>query len=485
MWASFSPKQATDTKPSQVQTSTYSINIKRDAYQPRYVIGTYQKKLILVSIRRTRGKIMELDVARNGIHSLAEALRAFKKFHDDPQEIFALKDAIIRSHHAFETLYKHVLYTENPALLLENEVKIKDFVTEYQKWANGETATVVDELRTISLEETIKRLENLKIIHDVDPKDYALLLESTRKLTFYRNKLQHFSFSAEPDVIGRILGNILPRGIDILSKITVKSSLFTEHPFFGSSLMTELKTMYNEAPEVIELLRHDYDRLVQEAIKFFEKRKFDNQVLNLRIQDHGRVGCPPYIPELFTEGFIKCICDHRLIHGLSRPSFFGENESRITYDAQLTISEPIFKARDGDYATVEGRLEFSSNISTVEPETLLVLPEGSEKLAILKKLTASVNILLDFQAEAFSTSAHFGIKKIVTAKGNLIVNLKAIPKGYKSQEAEIVGKYQIPLDEKSAPFRFDSFVAPDGKLNRNAPSSIDWVINALGSLEFR
>lgn len=427
---------------------------------------------------------MELDVASNGIHSLAEALRAFKKFHDDPKEIFALKDAIIRSHHAFETLFKHVLYSENPALLLENEVKIKDFVTEYQKWANGETATVVDELRTISLEETIKRLGNLRIIQDVDSKDHALLLESTRKLTFYRNKLQHFSFSAEPDVIGRILGNILPRGIDILSKITVKSTPFAKYPFFGSSLMTELITLYNEAPEVIELLRHDYDRLVQEAIRFFEKRTFGNQILNLRIQDHGRVGCPPYMPEFFSEGFIKCICDIRLIHGLNRPSLFNENENRIIYNSQITISEPVFKVRNGDDATVEGRLEFSSNITTVEPETLLVLPEGSEKSAILKKLTASINILLDFQAQAFSTNAHFIIKKILTAKGNLIVNLKAIPKGYGSQETEIVGKYQMLLDEKSAPFRFDSFVAPDGKLNRNAPNSVDWVINTTGNLVF-
>lgn len=52
---------------------------------------------------------MEIDPRKNGIHSLAEALRAFKTFHENPDDVFALKDLILRTHHALETLFKHMV----------------------------------------------------------------------------------------------------------------------------------------------------------------------------------------------------------------------------------------------------------------------------------------------------------------------------------------------------------------------------------------
>lgn len=45
----------------------------------------------------------------NGVHSLAEAVRAFETFHGDSTNAFTLEDAILRSHHALETLFKLLL----------------------------------------------------------------------------------------------------------------------------------------------------------------------------------------------------------------------------------------------------------------------------------------------------------------------------------------------------------------------------------------
>ena len=70
---------------------------------------------------------MSLGVRENGIHSLVEALKAFKIFHekpDDPNRIFALKDSILRAQHALETLFKDVLFNYNPVLLLEENKKV-------------------------------------------------------------------------------------------------------------------------------------------------------------------------------------------------------------------------------------------------------------------------------------------------------------------------------------------------------------------------
>lgn len=52
---------------------------------------------------------MDINPRMNGIHSLAEGLRAFKNFHTDNKDIFALKDSILRSHHTLETLLKEIV----------------------------------------------------------------------------------------------------------------------------------------------------------------------------------------------------------------------------------------------------------------------------------------------------------------------------------------------------------------------------------------
>ena len=43
---------------------------------------------------------MEITPLMNGIHSLSEALKAFKKLYKNPDDIYMLKDVVIRSHHA-------------------------------------------------------------------------------------------------------------------------------------------------------------------------------------------------------------------------------------------------------------------------------------------------------------------------------------------------------------------------------------------------
>jgi len=142
--------------------------------------------------------IMEIDPRKNGIHSLAEALQElaealqdFKKFHENPDDVFALKDSILRSHHALDTLFKHILYQINPVLLIKDETNVKKVIEGYNKFFRGETTTPLYELWTVTLEGTIKRLQDLGLLRGLEEREREYFLGSVKELTQYRNKLQH------------------------------------------------------------------------------------------------------------------------------------------------------------------------------------------------------------------------------------------------------------------------------------------------------
>jgi hypothetical protein len=427
---------------------------------------------------------MEIDARTNGIHSLAESLRAFKKFHENPKDIFSLKDSIMRSHHALETLFKDILYIQDPILLIDEEVRVKKVLDGYDKWMKGEIATVVDELKTISLEETIERLRKFGFLESLTQKEYALFLDSVRKLSFFRNKLQHFSISADPDMIGRILGNVLPRSVDVLETIPYHR-MISGIRGIPSSINDDLKKIYEEAPIIIELLRNNYDRLIKEAIEFFKGNTFNDLTLKLNIVYHGRVGTPPYFPELLSTGFINFEYDHSFLARIAVASDIWAIGEEMPYKSEIRMGQPRFqKGSFPDQGIAEGTLEFYAQILLERPDGFLILPDAKEKIAMLRGLTISIKAVLDYKAEALMTTAHYDVRKLLSANGQLNVDLTAFPKGYESEEVELIGKYQEKLDEKNAPFRFDSFLEPDGSLKERSPCILEWNINTKGNIKF-
>mgnify|MGYP005666240695 FL=1 len=277
---------------------------------------------------------MEIDPRKNGIHSLAEALRAFKKFHENSNDIFALKDAILRTHHALETLFKHILYQINPVLLVGEKIKVKEVIEGYNKWFRGEVATPLDVLWTITLEDAIKRLQELKLLKGLDESEREVFLKAIGELTQYRNSLQHLGLKTDPDRIGRILGVIIPRAIEVLGATDSHIGLPSKFAFQSIGIMDDLCKILPEAPNIIDLLRYNYDNLIREAIQFFKGHTFNNQTLKLKIIDYGKVGAPPYMPNLIAEGFINLD-----IHDLIGFVLGGE----VPYKAEVRISQPSFK----------------------------------------------------------------------------------------------------------------------------------------------
>jgi hypothetical protein len=422
---------------------------------------------------------MKIDLRENGIHSLVEALKAFRKFHekpDDPNVVFVLKDAILRAHHALETLFKKALSQYNSVLLLEKDHKIGDFVESYQKFLRGDLDTELDESRTINLKETIERLKKLGFLK-IDEKGYALFFEAVEKLDRYRNRLQHFSLSADPDVIARILGIALPRAIDLLDSIP------SHHPIFGDISVDEpilriLERDFPDAISTIKLLRSNYDYLIDQAVAFFKGKAFRDQKLELLIEDHGTGFWGP--PELKAEGFLN--------FQIGRfPPEFGETPVLgIThYVANTLISEPEYSGMNNFpfEGALRGNIDFHAEIEFRKAENFLILPESEEQVSFLRDLTLTIDANLQYEAKGYKGGGHFLIREIQTSNGKLTILLTALPRGYEGEKPKIVGKFETVLNKENAPFNVSCFLEPDGSL-RDQNRHLEWKINTSGNIVF-
>lgn len=433
---------------------------------------------------------MDIDPRLNGIHSLAEALKAFMRFHENHTDIFALKDSILRSHHALETLFKHVLYRENPVFLVPEDIKVKRIMDGFERIAKGDSLTLFDELQTTTLKDTIERLRMLKMINGLNKQEYFVLLDSINKLTNYRNTLQHFGISANHEVVARILGNVIPRSIDIIESILP----LDEHarmipPLFSpprENLKQELEKIYPESQRVIDLLRYNYDQLIREAIEYFKGKSFENQILNLKITDHGKVGAGPYMPEIKAEGFLEIEADRSKMSLARRifpppPNFSG---IPYVYEITLDINEPYYVENPDtpNYGIANGSFTIEGQIMFDKAEETLTLNDAEEKIAVLRSLLIMINIKLNYKSEVLMTPAHYNCMKILEAGGNISIILATTPRGYERKEVELIGRYNVELNETNAPFRFHAFRNPDGSLRDHY--SFEWNINTRGTLIF-
>ena len=400
---------------------------------------------------------------------MAKGLEAFKVYHENQNDIFALKDSILRSHHGLETLFKNVLYGINPVLLVRDDRKVKEIIDGYEKFAKGETSTVLDETKTTTLEVTIERLRRLGFIK-IDNREYSAFQHAISELCSFRNQLQHLGISANADVVGRILGTVLPRGIDILENIP------SREPFTSASL----ESFYPQSKAVIELLRNTYDTLVKDAIAFFAKREFVDQELIIKVNDHGHVGAPPYFAELNISGFLKYNYE-RMVGFL----YWKNLEKELPYQASVNIGQPTFtKGAFPDMGLAKGNITLNAQMLLDLPNGSILLPDAEEKLRVLRGVSVVIKGNLDYEAEAMMNDWHYDVQKLKTAEGKLSVKIAALPRGYTNHENEIIGEYEAQLDESNAPFRLHSFVEPSG-LIATKNYVLDWDIISKNTLKFQ
>jgi hypothetical protein len=341
---------------------------------------------------------MEITPYQNGIHSLAEGLRYLNSFLNEGTDPFKMKEVVIKIHHGLETLFKDILFQKNPIFLLDEKTTIKQVLECYQGFFEGKNSYLFDEAKTITPSDAIKRIKALRISSGMASKDFTHLTESFDTLNSLRNQLQHFALKANPDVIVRVLGNLVPRAITLLKQCYAEDSsnpylsrtqivphqalpgmaqLFTK----SGTIEQDLNVLYSDASNVIATLEARYDVLLHEAIKKFEKAIFQAVKQTIKISDHGHVGAPPYMPSINLSGWLNEMLEPHRNASEERHWGFREQIS-ASYMATLKIEQPVVKniLTQGWSSEAISELSISceSTISVLNPEGFFNIPGAEE-----------------------------------------------------------------------------------------------------------
>lgn len=409
----------------------------------------------------------------NGIHSIAKALEAFAQFHSKPDDPYALKDALLRSHHGLETLLKAYLQDENPTLILDEQTRIREVVEGYVAYRAGSQSFLFPESRTIGLVEALERLRALGRLAVFSEEEYQSLKRAAIELVDTRNRLQHLGLSADLEVAARPLGNLLPRIADVFRKL-------------DPNFVQRLLVFFGGSEEVLLLLRTEYDELILKAVNFFRGRTFENVPLVAAIRDHGEVGAPPYYPEIEFEGLLALKLDPHevMFRGMGISRLEGDIAEVNSYTGSVTVDQPITLEADRmGYSLVQGKIQLSASFSLTGGARVFSLEGGADHFGYLRDIRVDLSAVLDYKARALLNVAHFSIDQLESASGTLLLEISALPRGYaagthKGLKATLVS----PLDPTSAGFRLHAFVGPGGI--RSVNRSVDWHINVSAPLKF-
>jgi hypothetical protein len=434
--------------------------------------------------------VAKIDSYHNAVHSLGMGLFAFRQFHSDPTNPYMLKDAILRTHHGLETIFKDILYKTNPVLLLRKDAKFALFIDDYRiekdllsllltvKPGEGivqhlgkltEASSLIDEQQTIGLQDAIDRLHNVFSGLLLD-KEYGLIKQAASDLTHHRNHLQHFAIEADDEALGRILGNLVPRSVQVLK-------------LFYPQIEDDLNLVYDGSTETIELLGAQYDELVQAAVDFFAKKKFDGVNLKIKVRDHGKGFRSP--PEMTLEGFIDMTLDHSTLFPTPQIDADYRRIPRIRFDGDLSVGHPVILNQVNTLEkVVQGSFKLVSTIQMSHAGENIRLLGADQHVPFLRSIEIRVAAELDYKARALYDQWHYDIREVIDAIGSLRLWITAKSMG--SQESvskpEVLGTFEAQLTKENARMRYHAFVQPDMTLSDN--HMLEWNISAGGDLVF-
>lgn len=444
----------------------------------------------------------------NGLHSLAKGLEAFDALHEDRADVFLLKDAVLRTHHAIETLLKAALFEVNPVFVLKSDTKIDRYLTRYAEFVEGSNAFIIDEEFTIGLSESLLRLRKIGRTKGYSDREFHQLQIATEELEELRNAIQHFAIEADTSVVARVLGNAVPRFVDLLDVLATPASRVSDtNSFEGRYQVADLSgfrkiltRIYPGSDDAVRLLRTRYDTLIRDAITFFSGKRFSGATLSVNVRDHGRVGAPPYMPEVDFKGTIDIDVDfHRMTQlrfasfgiadfrqGLPDTVGTDTQNNMTSYEGSVSIANPSRKAEHSDEweSVVTGSIELRVAVALQNATSVIHLDGAEEYAPVLRDVEIKMVASLKYEALALYDEAHYDVRKLITADGNLRLTITAVPDGYTQENKEhlISGSLQAVLDSTNAPFRLHAFVGPDGTLKGNR--HLEWSINVNSDLVF-
>ena len=440
---------------------------------------------------------LEITPVDNGAHSFAMALKSVQDFLADPTDATAIKDAILRSHHGIETLVKSALFDHNPVMLLRDDAKVGTFVAHYAAFLRGDNAFLLDDAKTVGVNEGLMRLRSIGLLDGVDDRAFHALVAALEQLTAVRNAIQHFGVRLKGDRMLRVLGSLLPRFLDVFEELGTSSKRFRGYGyrlFMMSGGLGDLATVrkrirdaFPDADAVLATLRHRYDQLLEAAAAAIRGQEFPDTAIRLSIRDHGEVGAPPYVPELNAEGLLTLRMDTGSIHRLGWRDQWPDDVEPIrhviSYDGQVTIDAPTIDGPDLVVGS-SGKVALHLTIGLKQAHGIISLPGYDEHLEVLRDISVTVSAQVSYHGYGAATGSHYSVDTLNSAKGTLRVEIRGYPLGYDPDDPSqaLVGILEAPLDQRSAPFRLHAFREPDGRLASNR--TLEWAIGCVGVLRF-
>ncbi|MFL9691779.1 hypothetical protein [Aeromonas veronii] len=445
---------------------------------------------------------MEITPYKNGIHSLAKGLKCLQEFLDNSEDAYLMKEVILNTHHGLETLFKDLLFQRNPIFLLVDKTTVGQILEFYKGFYDSKNDFIFDDAKTITPDEAIKRIKSLNIINDINDKDYNQLSTAFQKLNAVRNQLQHFAIKANPDSIIRVLGNLIPRAVSLLDKCytaNINNQYYSRISFIphqalpgmerlfnqNVNINNDLASVYPESINLIGLLERKYDSLLNEAISNFKGKIINKLPINIKINDIGHCGAPPYHPEITLEGWMN---EHFIAHRNSSVSKFtrGGEKASAFYDSSLTVEKPeILKWHDSrrDTATLKLKISSDSNITITTPESFLEISQLNEYIPFIKE--PKVNILLNLEClvEGMFNEHHLNIETILNLNGNIKIELSSLIYGDNIGAPTIIGTQTIKLNAINTSLNFHAFVQSNYTLSEN--HSLKLQINESENLIFK
>lgn len=425
---------------------------------------------------------MDLTPYNNGVHSLAEGLRCLHQFLEKNDDPYLMKEVVIKVHHGLETLLKDLLFQRNPIFLLVEKTNVSQILEFYKGFYEGKNNYLFDDAKTITPEETISRIKDLKIISGINGKDYQQLAASFKTLNAVRNQLQHFAIKANPDEIVRVLGNLIPRTVGILkayysnggrNPYQPKVDLIPHQPLPGMEQLfgqihdidRDLNNIYMDATRVISEIEAKYDRLLNEAIGKLQGTISKRLQLGFKLRDHGHVGAPPYLPEITLEGWLQeSFASHR---NSSSTRFYRPGEQiTAVYDASLDISQPEVLSRGESWhqdSTTRLNISCEATIDILD-SGIFDIPDLNEFLPFIKSPKLSVLLQIECTSTGMYDDHHFDVRKILDLKGILRVEFTSSVFGDPEIQPSVRGIQELALNTENTSLSFHAFVESNYKL---------------------
>lgn len=445
---------------------------------------------------------MEITPYKNGIHSLAKGLKCLQEFLDDSEDAYLMKEVILNTHHGLETLFKDLLFQRNPIFLLVDKTTVGQILEFYKGFYDGKNDYLFDDAKTITPDEAINRIKSLNIINGISDKDYNQLSNAFKTLNAIRNQLQHFAIKANPDSIIRVLGNLIPRAVSLLDKCYIANfnnqygsrvrsiphqalpgmeELFNQYV----NIRNDLASVYPKSIDLIFHLENKYDLLLNEAISKFKGAIVKKLPINIKINDHGLCGAPPYHPEITLQGWMnEQFKAHR---NSSTSSFIRDNETvSAFYDASLTVENPeLLKSPENWHDTTTFKLKIfsDSKIAITNSESFLEMPQLNEYIPFIKEPKINILVNLECSVEGMFNEHHFNIGKTLDLNGEVIIELSSLIYGDKIGEPTIIGTQVIKLNTINTSLSFHAFVQSNYTLRKN--HSLELQINESEDLIFK